>query len=530
RAEDIRSFPQLGEDIYRAVSRLPGITSNDIAAGFYIRGGEHDQVLVLLDGMELYIPFHLKALDGFMSIIDVESIRGIEMMTGAFPAEYGNRLSGVFNLKTISPLPHRNRTSLAISFLNARLLTENSFANGRGHWMVLARRGYIDLLLEGAGEDMGAPFYYDILSKIHYNINPRHSLSGHILIAQDNWDIELEETNLDTRYDNSYCWLTWYGQWSSRVVSRILLSRAYIEDKLSADGFNADGRREGGPYRDHQYTHLYGLKQDWTWDLSDRNMLKWGFDVKKIDSYIDYYHQYKVILGQIDNYFTEGFDITSVYGTKKGFDFSGYLSQRIRPFETVAIEMGLRYESYTWIHESNWSPRINLAYNFSDHTSIRFGWGHYYQSQGISQGLAKFGDPELYPAERAEHRVVGIEHEMQNGTLLRVEGYQKVLTSLRPHYIDWGKMATRVVPTISSNKIRLEPDDGEAIGLEVYLNSEKNRPLSYWLSYSISKVREKVDGRWLPRYYDQRHTFYLDISWKPNPKWHLNLAWQYHSG
>ncbi len=34
----------------------------------------------------------------------------------------------------------------------------------------------------------------------------------------------------------------------------------------------------------------------------------------------------------------------------------------------------------------------------------------------------------------------------------------------------------------------------------------------------------------MPRYYDQRHTFYCDVSWKPNLKWRLNLAWQYHSG
>ncbi|UCD38199.1 MAG: TonB-dependent receptor, partial [Fidelibacterota bacterium] len=154
RAEDIRSFPQLGEDIYRAVNRLPGLANNDFAAGFYIRGGRQNEVLVLLDGMELYNPFHLKIQDGFMSFIDVESIRGIEMMTGAFPAEYGNRLSGVFNLKTISPRPNSSRTSLAISFLNARVLTENSFAKGRGRWMLLARRGYIDLLLKVAGQEV----------------------------------------------------------------------------------------------------------------------------------------------------------------------------------------------------------------------------------------------------------------------------------------------------------------------------------------------------------------------------------------
>jgi len=91
-------------------------------------------------------------------------------------------------------------------------------------------------------------------------------------------------------------------------------------------------------------------------------------------------------------------------------------------------------------------------------------------------------------------------------------------------------VVTRLIPSVSTNRIRLEPDDGEAVGIEFYLFSEDNGPLSYWLSYSLSRTREKVDGRWLPRYYDQRHTFYCDISWKPNLKWRLNLAWQYHTG
>jgi outer membrane receptor protein involved in Fe transport len=531
RAEDIRSFPQLGEDIYRAVSRLPGVTSNDIAAGFYVRGGDHEQVLVLLDGMELYNPFHLKALDGFMSMIDVESIRGIDMITGAYPAEYGNRLSGVFNLKTISPLPYRKRTSLAISFLNARLLAENSFAKGRGQWLFLARRGYIDLLLKGAGEDIGAPFYYDILSKIHFNLSPRHSLSGHILIAHDSWTLPVDDDiSLDTRNLNGYGWLTWYSQWGSNLKTRTLFSRGSVEDLLSLEGIEADGSDVGDYFIDQQYLHLYGLKQDWSWDISDKYLLKWGFDVKDFDSHINYYHRLEVILGQIDTYFTEGFDLASAYGSNDGVEFSSYLTQRMRPIEPMAIELGLRYEGNTWSHDSHWSPRINLVYNLSDRTSIRAGWGHYYQAQSITSELAKYGNPEYYPAERAEHRVMGIEHELPNGTMLRVEGYQKVLTSLRPHYIDWGRVVTRILPSISSNRIRLEPDNGDAVGIELYVFSEDNGPLSYWLSYSLSRTREKVNGQWIPRYYDQRHTFYCDLSWKPNHKWRLNLAWQYHTG
>ncbi len=140
--EDIQSLPHFGEDIYRAIKRLPGIASNDYSARFTVRGGEHNEVLVLLDGLELYEPFHLKDIyGGAFSIVDVQAIGGVTLMTGGFPAEFGNRLSGVFNLASVSPQSSGSRTAVGLSLMNARAMSEGKFAGDRGQWLVSARRG-----------------------------------------------------------------------------------------------------------------------------------------------------------------------------------------------------------------------------------------------------------------------------------------------------------------------------------------------------------------------------------------------------
>ena len=91
-SKDIQNM-SWAEDITRAVARLPGMSSSDYSSKFTVRGGEADEVLISLDGMELYEPFHQRDYSGgLFSIVDIETIDNIELMTGGFAADYGNQI------------------------------------------------------------------------------------------------------------------------------------------------------------------------------------------------------------------------------------------------------------------------------------------------------------------------------------------------------------------------------------------------------------------------------------------------------
>ena len=316
KRDDLRSVPQLGEDVYRAVARLPGLATDDYSAQFTVRGGRNDEVLVLLDGLELYEPFHLKDINGgALSIIDVETIGGLDMMTGAFPAAYGNRLSGVFDMKSARPsFTDRRRTSLAISVMNARFLSEGYFNNQRGHWLFVARRGYLDLVLglTGASDETElSPVYYDVSGKLAYDLNEKHTVSASVLWADDDLDVVEDEDIAKTGYGNGYAWLTWRANFHSKLFTQTVLSAGRVtKDRRGTDLSSRDGRLIYEVAEERAF-NLFGVKQDWTVDLSEKHLLTAGFDAKRLEANYDYFNRNRIATRIVAGQIVEEFDSTT---------------------------------------------------------------------------------------------------------------------------------------------------------------------------------------------------------------------------
>jgi hypothetical protein len=117
---EVEASPHMGADLFRAMNRLPGIATHDVSAKLRVRGGPDDQVLTLLDGLELYEPYHMKYWDGSLSVVDPDAVGNVELLTGGFSAEYGDRLTGVLSMRSVTPAPQLE-TALGVSTTNATL-------------------------------------------------------------------------------------------------------------------------------------------------------------------------------------------------------------------------------------------------------------------------------------------------------------------------------------------------------------------------------------------------------------------------
>ena len=169
--QQIETVPQLGEDVYRTIGRLPGVATDDYSANFNVRGEPSQSLYVTLDGVPLIEPFHLHDLANALSIVDLAALGRAELITGGPSAEYGDQIAGVFNLHSVEPRSDRARTSAGISLTNVRAMSQGGFADGKGAWLVSGRRGFLDLAFKLANiQDSLNPRYDDVFGKVTYDL------------------------------------------------------------------------------------------------------------------------------------------------------------------------------------------------------------------------------------------------------------------------------------------------------------------------------------------------------------------------
>jgi len=150
---ELRAVPGVAEvDPVRAVEVLPGVVStSDFSASFHVRGGSHDQNLILLDGVPIFSPFHL---GGLFSVFNADMIDRVELESGGFSAKHGGRVSSVLSIESDAGDGDFG-VDAGVSLLSSRVAVGGSapigLARALGHssirYRVSARRSYFDVLL-----------------------------------------------------------------------------------------------------------------------------------------------------------------------------------------------------------------------------------------------------------------------------------------------------------------------------------------------------------------------------------------------
>jgi outer membrane receptor protein involved in Fe transport len=524
-AAQIENLPTVGEDALRATHTLPGLASSGVTARSNVRGGNDNETLLLLDGMRIYDPFHFRDFESLFSSIDPAVIDGIEVRTGGYPAPYGDRASAVIEMQSLTP-PDAREQELRVSLVNSAFLSTGRFADGRGGWVGSLRRSNIDLLVKAIDPELGEPEYFDTFGKLSYAINDHLRVTGNALALDDEISLHDEDVAAASAdYSDGYYWVRFDHAPGTAFEGSYLLSQTRLRE--SHDGFLADPGRAFGELAESRDVTINAIAAQWQKHFSDRQLLKWGAELR--DGRASYDHSAQASYpnpiefeGMTRTGVDVGFDV-HVDGQQRAL----YASHVSRWTKLVTSELGLRWDSQSYTGESQLSPRINLLFDVGPRTQVRAAAGRYYQAQGFEELQISDGVSTFFPAERARHLVLSVEHRFDDALHLKIEAYSKRFDRLHPRFENLYSRLD-LLPELQPDRVRIDAQSAHAQGIELLLEQDVH-DWHWWVNVTRSSVEDRIGTIDVPRSWDQPWSIGAGAIWT-RASWTASLVATYHSG
>ncbi len=504
-------------DVFRSLQMLPGVlSSSQISSGLYVRGGSPDQNLVLIDGAAVYNPSHLF---GFISTFNSEAIKDVELIKGAYHAEYGGRLSSVLNLTQKDGNREEFAGQMSIGTISSKLSLEGPVGNGS--WFVGGRRTYLELITAMI-EDEDSPFpdfnFYDLNAKITQDLtdDDKLMLSGfmsadHMAFARKGMEMGLDIGNymLNGRYTHIF-------DESLFLTANFSFSEYF--NKFAGDNvgyqFLIDNRIV-------DYTSKLTLE----WFASNDLTVKFGGEVSKYK--FEYLQDFT---GDTDAEKENG-DGGFLDMTVRDYNYSGFAQANWNFADFYSVQGGIRSSYFEEAGEFVVEPRLAFKWNFQTDMSLKLAYGIYHQNLKLAtQPDFSFFDTWLptdqtIALSKATHYIVSLETKPIDGYDLNFDIYYKKMENIN-----------------ELNRYSIEGDEvkdvfftgeGDSYGAEVFLQ-KKYGAFTGWFGYGLGYInrtfQEINDGKSFNPKYDRRHDFKLVGQYTLNKKWTFGAQFTYQTG
>jgi len=582
-------LPGAVEDVLRTLQSLPGVLApNDFSSQLIIRGSGPDQNLIIIDDVEVFNPYRLY---GAISMFNPDVISDINLITGGFPAKYGDRLSAVLDVTNREGDKARNlKGSLNASILSANAVLEgkNPF-NLTGSWLFNSRRTYYDLIIEPfvkntglVEENVNFPSFYDIQGKLVFGPFDGHKFQFLGIYSEDGVNVvsgKERETPDSIAVNNLTKNQVFSGSWqyaSKRsLINKITLSwynnsggvdfnSQILDPSLNREDFEGTAIDSLSPYLlGVRFQNEFLFRK---FSIDDKLLYFWGKHELEAGAGFDRIETTVFFNIQLDPQLQAIFAanpnarsaLSGLKSVQEYFRYRVYAQNTFNLFDRLFINPGIRIDHYQILEKTYFAPRFGFSYAIDDITTMRGVWGIYYQSPGyekvLDQGiLYDLNRKNTIPleAEKATHYVLGVERWLTSEWNLKIEGYYKKFSNLivplripgtgyyteqipggDPRYATgWTTPVKTVVDSVT--QIPTNGTSGEAFGIELLLGKKNINPdskLNGWISYSLAFANRFDRGTATPFVFDRRHNFNLVLNYTFCRIWDVGVRWQYGTG
>jgi hypothetical protein len=543
--QSIRRIPALlGEvDIIKAIQLLPGVqVTSEGSSGFSVRGGSHDQNLILLDEATVYNASHLM---GFFSVFNNDAIKDVKLYKGDIPASSGGRLASLLDIRMKDGNNKQFSVTGGIGTISSRLTLEGPVFTEKVSFLLSARRTYADIFLPFAKDTAvrkNSLFFYDLNGKLNYTINDKNRIFVSGYFGKDVFANDFA----GMYFGNRTITLRWNHLFSKKLFSNFtLISSHYFYDLGTPDG--------SVPYFNWlSYLEDYGFKGDFIWYQSPEHTIKYGLS--------SFYHIIKP--GKIEAQGQDGNNTKSELSNNRALENGLYFSGESSFGPKFALRYGLRYsmfhnvgpstlysyndnyevidstiyqegEFYNFYH--GLEPRLAANYILNEKHSIKASYSRTRQylqmasnsTAGTPLDIWFPASPNIEPQISDQVAVGYFRNFFDNRIETSLEFYYKKMTNS----IDFRDHAQLLLNPRLEGELRI--GEATSYGTELYVKYETSK-FAGWISYTFSKTLRHIPeinkGKAYPAPYDKPHDLALVFSYEVSERISVAANWIYSTG
>ncbi len=525
--KDIYAIPVLGgeADVIKTLQLLPGtVRGVEGSSDLFVRGGAADQNLVLLDGAPIYNTSHLF---GFLSVFNPSILDNVEAINGAFPAEFGGRLSSILNINSRAEVVDQRKISADIGLLASRLYVEQPLIKKKASFWLAGRRTYIDQVVKTIGEELPY-FFYDVNGKLILQPSSKNKIEFSFYSGEDILDIFRDRNNDGDGFLTSYSSgnssqsFIWTQALASRWVSKISLTR-------SAFQYNISNRFEENAVTALSDIEDYSAKIIFVKDSAWRNStIKVGAE----------WIRHSINPNIINSTGTIAEILESSTSAGKLAHELAFHAQQITPISTsLSVNAGFRGSAGV-VNGKNYfvpEPRLSLRYALNTKQSVKLSYSrmaqymHRISNSAISTPTDVWYTVTDVIKPQTSHQVAAAWQWFgsRKKIFMSTEVYYKTMRNL----IGYEEGTNLFFNTDFESK--LIQGNGRAYGAEVLVRKETGK-LTGWVSYTLSWSGRQFDlingGSWFPSRYDRRHNGAIVAQYAVGTQWAGSLVLEFISG
>ena len=438
--EETRRYAGGVDDPARLVTAFAGVSSGLLEDnGIVVRGNAPKGILWRLEGVEIPNPNHYAGLNTFggggVTAFSSQMLTNSDFLTSAFPAEYGNGLSGVFDMKLRTGNNEKYEHAFQVGIMGIDFSSEGPFIKGKkASYLFNYRYSTFALLLLVLPENANVPVYQDLCFKLNFPTQKLGVFSVWAIGALDKYKDSFVKDTAEWEIDDDPELSKGHLEMGAGGITHkyIINNRAYLNTSVTATGNASKWKEEIYDFDYNAYPSSDIKFNSYRFSLSSYLNCKHNAKVTTRTGFVVNNLYYDIAIDASPGLPLPMIDIADADGST--FLLQGYTQSKYYITENLTYNLGMHSQFLTLNDNFTLEPRTGLNWHFSPRQTFSIGYGNHSQMEFLSYYFAKIQTAygPVYPNKdlefvRANHYVLGYDFSINENVRLKVEPYYQQL-------------------------------------------------------------------------------------------------------